>query len=67
MAMLATLSKAGEPNSEINTTPLIDVMLVLLIMLIVTIPPERQAINVDTPRNHQIATANVDAVHIAVD
>jgi biopolymer transport protein ExbD len=30
---------------------LIDVMLVLLIMLIVTIPPQRQAISIDTPRN----------------
>jgi biopolymer transport protein ExbD len=42
--------KEGEPNSEINTTPLIDVMLVLLIMLIVTIPPQRQAVDLDSPR-----------------
>ncbi|MDP3491466.1 MAG: biopolymer transporter ExbD [Hyphomonadaceae bacterium] len=39
----------GDPLSEINTTPLIDVMLVLLIMLIVTLPPQRHAVKLDTP------------------
>ena len=34
---------------DINTTPLIDVMLVLLIMLIVTLPPTRHAVKLDTP------------------
>ena len=34
---------------EINTTPLIDVMLVLLIMLIVTIPIQLHAVNLDMP------------------
>lgn len=34
---------------EINTTPLIDVMLVLLIMLIITIPPQLHAVNLDMP------------------
>src|SRR5579872_5780444 len=39
------------PNllSEINTTPLIDVMLVLLVMLIITIPAQRQVIKLDLP------------------
>ena len=35
--------------ADINITPLIDVMLVLLIMLIVTLPPTRHAIKLDTP------------------
>jgi biopolymer transport protein ExbD len=39
----------GEPMVDINTTPLIDVMLVLLIMLIVTLPPQRHAVKLDTP------------------
>ena len=38
-----------EPLTEINTTPLIDVMLVLFIMLIVTISPETHTVTVDTP------------------
>jgi biopolymer transport protein ExbD len=39
----------GDPIVDINTTPLIDVMLVLLIMLIITIPPQRHAVTLDTP------------------
>lgn len=34
---------------EINTTPLIDVMLVLIIMLIITIPAQLHAVNLDMP------------------
>ncbi len=34
---------------EINTTPLIDVMLVLLIMLIITIPSQLHSVNLDMP------------------
>jgi len=43
----------GEPMMEINTTPLIDVMLVLLIMFIITIPPQTHAVKVDLPVNSQ--------------
>jgi biopolymer transport protein ExbD len=49
MAMNVGETREGEPVSEINTTPLIDVMLVLLIMLIVTLPPQRHAVKLDTP------------------
>ena len=49
MAMAVGSQAEGEPLSEINTTPLIDVMLVLLIMLIVTLPPQRHAVKLDTP------------------
>ena len=37
------------PMSEMNTTPLIDVMLVLLIMLIITIPVQTHAVKLDLP------------------
>ena len=36
---------------EINTTPLIDVMLVLLIMFIITIPVQTHAVKLDLPQN----------------
>ena len=49
MAMQVGAAQEGEPLSEINTTPLIDVMLVLLIMIIVTLPPQRHAVKLDTP------------------
>ena len=42
---------SGEPMLDINTTPLIDVMLVLLIMLIITIPPQTHAVKLDLPVN----------------
>ena len=44
-------SDDGQPMMEINTTPLIDVMLVLLIMLIITIPVQTHAVKLDLPVN----------------
>jgi biopolymer transport protein ExbD len=46
------LGASGEPGaiSEINTTPLIDVMLVLLIMFIITIPVASHKVPLDLPR-----------------
>lgn len=35
---------------DINTTPLIDVMLVLLIMLIITIPLQTQSVSMNLPQ-----------------
>ena len=43
----------GEPMMDINTTPLIDVMLVLLIMFIITIPVQTHAVKLDLPQNQQ--------------
>jgi biopolymer transport protein ExbD len=40
----------GDPMVEMNTTPLIDVMLVLIIMLIITIPIQTHAVKLDMPR-----------------
>ena len=37
------------PVSDLNTTPLIDVMLVLLIMFIITIPVQTHAVKLDLP------------------
>ena len=43
----------AEPMMDINTTPLIDVMLVLLIMLIITIPVQTHAVKLDLPVNQE--------------
>jgi biopolymer transport protein ExbD len=40
---------AGQSYSEINMTPLIDVMLVLLIIFIITLPRQTHAIKIDNP------------------
>ncbi|WP_421860854.1 ExbD/TolR family protein [Parvibaculum sp.] len=51
MAMnVGTGGDEDEPMMEINTTPLIDVMLVLLVMLIITIPLQTHAIKLDMPQ-----------------
>jgi biopolymer transport protein ExbD len=49
MAMSAGSSEDGEVMVDINTTPLIDVMLVLLIMLIITIPIQTHAVKLNMP------------------
>ena len=38
-----------EPMADINTTPLVDVLLVLLVMLIITIPIQLQAVSLEMP------------------
>lgn len=50
MAMSVGGGGEGDPMMEINTTPLIDVMLVLLIMFIITIPVMTHAVKLDMPR-----------------
>jgi len=40
----------GEPMLDVNVTPLIDVMLVLLIMFIITIPIQTHAVKLDLPQ-----------------
>lgn len=45
----ATASSAREPLSEINTTPLIDVLLVLLIVLVMAVPLAANSLEVDLP------------------
>ena len=52
MAMQMSSDNAeGEPIMDINTTPLIDVLLVLLIMFIITIPIQTHAVKLDLPQN----------------
>jgi biopolymer transport protein ExbD len=43
-------STQAQPMAEINTTPLVDVMLVLLVIFIITAPLFHQAVPVDLPR-----------------
>jgi biopolymer transport protein ExbD len=43
---------AADVMIDINTTPLIDVMLVLLIMFIITIPVQTHAVKLDMPQNN---------------
>jgi len=49
MSMNVSQSGTDEAMCDVNTTPLIDVMLVLLVMLIVTLPPQTHAVKLDLP------------------
>ncbi|MBV9549542.1 MAG: biopolymer transporter ExbD [Alphaproteobacteria bacterium] len=53
MAMNVGGGGEGEVMVEMNTTPLIDVMLVLLTLLIITIPIQSHAVKLDMPRPNQ--------------
>ena len=69
MAMNLT-SGGAEPDVmvDINTTPLIDVMLVLLIMLIITIPIQLHSVNLNMPAgNPPPPTKEPEVVTIDVD
>ena len=48
---MAVAGTEDEPMMDINTTPLIDVMLVLLIMFIITIPLQTHAVKLDLPQD----------------
>ena len=63
MAMQTTTdNESGEPMMDINTTPLIDVMLVLLIMIIMTIPVQSHAVKLDLPQNSAQNPPPIDPV-----
>ena len=51
MAMSVGGGGEDEPMMDINTTPLIDVMLVLLIMFIITLPVMTHAVKLDMPQS----------------
>ena len=63
MAMQTTSdNQSGEPIMDINTTPLIDVLLVLLIMFIITIPIQTHAVKLDLPQSSDAPPPPVDPI-----
>lgn len=61
--------KGGDPAvmMDINTTPLIDVMLVLLVMLIITIPIQLHAVNLEMPVGVPPSSVEPQKVQIDID
>ena len=57
-----TQDEPDEVMNEINMTPLVDVMLVLLIIFIITVPVMKHAVNIDLPR----ATSAVSYTHLTL-
>ncbi|HWM60718.1 MAG TPA: biopolymer transporter ExbD [Rhizomicrobium sp.] len=65
---MSTGTAEGEVMVEMNTTPLIDVMLVLLVLLIVTLPIQTHAVKLDMPAaNTPPPTVIPETVELGVD
>ena len=68
MAMNIGTDNDDEIMSEINTTPLVDVMLVLLIIFLITIPVVTTSIKVDLPKEkNMVRETKPETVIISVD
>lgn len=55
------------PLAEINTTPLVDVMLVLMVIFLVTAPMLTQTIKLELPNETATEMKNPDAITISID
>ncbi|MDO9422322.1 MAG: biopolymer transporter ExbD [Herminiimonas sp.] len=65
---MGSLSDEDDFNPEINTTPLVDVMLVLLIIFIMTIPVMNHAVKLDLPRAaNQPNEVKPETINVSID
>ena len=63
-----TQDDSDEVMNEINMTPLVDVMLVLLIIFIITVPVMKHAVNIDLPRaSNQVQETKPETIRLSVD
>ena len=62
-ARSGSVPEAGQPMSELNTTPLIDVMLVLLVMFIIIVPVLSHKVAIDLPNGPPTPPGTPPAIH----
>ena len=63
-----TQDEPDDVMNEINMTPLVDVMLVLLIIFIITVPVMKHAVNIDLPRETtQREETKPETISLSVD
>ena len=63
-----TQDDTDEVMNEINMTPMVDVMLVLLIIFIITVPVMKHAVNIDLPKASNVPQdAKPETIRLAVD
>ncbi len=68
MAFETHTAAADDVMSEINMTPLVDVMLVLLVIFIITLPVVQHAVKVELPRaNSSPSASTADKLLLTVD
>jgi len=63
-----TQDDTDEVMNEINMTPLVDVMLVLLIIFIITVPVMKHSVNIDLPRaTNETQNIKPETIRLTVD
>lgn len=63
-----TQDDTDEVMNEINMTPMVDIMLVLLIIFIITIPVMKDSVNIDLPRvSSEAQSIQPDTLRLSVD
>ena len=63
-----TQDDSDEVMNEINMTPMVDIMLVLLIIFIITIPVMKHSVNIDLPRaNNEAQNIKPETLRLSVD
>ena len=63
-----TQDDTDEVMNEINMTPLVDVMLVLLIIFIITVPVMKHSVNIDLPlASNQVQITKPETLRLSVD
>lgn len=63
-----TQDESDEVMNEINMTPLVDVMLVLLIIFMITVPVMKHAVDIDLPRaTNQPQDAKPEMIRLSID
>ena len=63
-----TQDDTDEVMNEINMTPLVDVMLVLLIIFIITVPVMKHSVNIDLPRaTSEVQNNKPETIRLSVD
>jgi biopolymer transport protein ExbD len=67
MAMAVGSNNEGKSYSDINMTPLIDVMLVLLIIFIITIPSQTHAVKIDNPSHSPPPPVPPEVIDLTID
>ena len=63
-----TQDDTDEVMNEINMTPMVDIMLVLLIIFIITVPVMKHSVNIDLPRaNNEAQNIKPETIRLSVD
>ncbi|UUZ64118.1 biopolymer transporter ExbD [Polaromonas sp. P1-6] len=63
-----TQDDSDEVMNEINMTPMVDIMLVLLIIFIITVPVMKHSVNIDLPRaTNEAQIIKPETVRLSVD